>query len=220
MQSSSAGAASEELFDLRGAGDLVLPADFSQVNDPRIYVMDPKSPDAWRTQVRAFGTLGHSERAHQSSDIVVNSIVTVFIVELMVPRTSTLCFADHRVATISSQLCSASNSGPMFPTHQPLTHRVFLRFIQSLPTILGFCNCASLAAFHGSMGQLVVATSCSVQTLIHCLVAGIQVFRSIDSQCVVDFPESNQEAYKLGLQTGDCFMLMLCGLMPCSALSI
>lgn len=50
MQSSSAGAASDELFDLRGASDLILPADLSNPDDPKVYVVDPKAADAWRTQ--------------------------------------------------------------------------------------------------------------------------------------------------------------------------
>mmetsp|Transcript_9813 Transcript_9813/g.29512 ORF Transcript_9813/g.29512 Transcript_9813/m.29512 type:complete len:978 (-) Transcript_9813:2047-4980(-) len=49
--SSSAGAASDELFDLRGASDLILPADLSNPDDPKVYVVDPKAADAWRTQV-------------------------------------------------------------------------------------------------------------------------------------------------------------------------
>lgn len=49
--SSSAGAASDELFDMASAGDLILPINRREPNDPRVFVMDPRSPDAWRTQV-------------------------------------------------------------------------------------------------------------------------------------------------------------------------
>lgn len=49
--SSAAGAATEELFDLQSAGDLMLPQDRSNPNDPHIFVMDPTSADVWRTQV-------------------------------------------------------------------------------------------------------------------------------------------------------------------------
>jgi phospholipase D1/2 len=47
--SSSNGA--EGLFDLRSAEDLILPADLDNPNDPKVFVVDPKSPEAWRVQV-------------------------------------------------------------------------------------------------------------------------------------------------------------------------
>lgn len=76
VQSSSAGAASEELFDLKGAGDLILPADRRQPNDPRIFVMDPKAHDAWRTQVPNFQMHHHCRRIHPSSSVLVDGAVT------------------------------------------------------------------------------------------------------------------------------------------------
>ena len=50
MQSSSSNGA-EGLVDLRRLGDLILPADLNHPNDPKVFVVDPKSPEAWKTQV-------------------------------------------------------------------------------------------------------------------------------------------------------------------------
>lgn len=39
-------------MDLKSLPDLVLPADLNNPNDPRVFVVDPNSPEAWKTQVR------------------------------------------------------------------------------------------------------------------------------------------------------------------------
>ena len=51
LQSSSSNGA-EGLVDLYSLGDVVLPADLNNPNDPKVFVVDPKSPEAWKTQVR------------------------------------------------------------------------------------------------------------------------------------------------------------------------
>lgn len=51
MQSSSSNGA-EGLFELRSAEDLILPADLDNPHDPKVFVVDPKSPEAWKVQVR------------------------------------------------------------------------------------------------------------------------------------------------------------------------
>ena len=54
VQSSSSNGA-EGLVDLRRLGDLKLPADLNNPNDPRVFVVDPRSPEAWKTQVQLPG---------------------------------------------------------------------------------------------------------------------------------------------------------------------
>jgi hypothetical protein len=54
MQSSSSNGA-EGLVDLYSLGDLVLPADLNNPNDPKVFVVDPRSPEAWKTQVLLLG---------------------------------------------------------------------------------------------------------------------------------------------------------------------
>jgi hypothetical protein len=49
-QSSSSNGA-DGLVDLYSLGDLVLPADLNNPNDPKVFVVDPRSPEAWKTQV-------------------------------------------------------------------------------------------------------------------------------------------------------------------------
>ncbi len=49
--------------------------------------------------------------------------------------------------------------------------------------------------------QLPAVERCILLVREHAL-ASVQVFRSIDSQCVVGFPKGNNEAYDRGLVTG------------------
>ena len=63
MQSSSSNGA-EGLVDLHSLGDLVLPADLNNPNDPRVFVVDPRSPEAWKTQVRLMYAGSKSTERH------------------------------------------------------------------------------------------------------------------------------------------------------------